>query len=73
MKKELAGFINGYVATESYGNSNNFSLVIEKITVFLTNTTDKIHIITNLPSPFPIELDNSNLTLEFQVSSDKGL
>jgi len=70
MSKDLAGFINGYVAKESY--TNEFSLNIQKITVFLTHGTDKVHVITNLPSPFSVEVDNSNLILEFQVTSDKG-
>lgn len=39
---------------------------------FLTNSTDKVHIDTNLPSPFPKGVSNDFLTLEFEVQSGHG-
>jgi hypothetical protein len=71
MNNDFAGFLDGYKATENYSNSFTIDS-IEKIIVYLTNATDKVRIITNLPSPFPKNVSNDNLTIEFSTQADHG-
>lgn len=50
----------------------DITIHVKKVTVFLTHGTDKVHVETDLPSPYPKGVDNSNLTIEFNVQSDHG-
>ena len=69
---EHAGFINGYSASESYSTSFVIDS-IKEIKVFLTNTTDKVQILTNLPNPlFPKDTFNGNLIIEFYTQANYG-
>ena len=45
---------------------------IEKVIVFLTEGMDMVHFHTNLPAPFPEEVDNGNLVLEFKCTANWG-
>jgi hypothetical protein len=48
-------------------------LRITKITVLLTHGTDQVCLHTDLPSPFPPEVDSDPLVIEFRTTKGKGL
>ena len=51
---------------------NKIELEIEDIRIYLTRGLDKVHINTKFPSPFPEDVDNANLTIEFSVQANHG-
>jgi hypothetical protein len=46
---------------------------ITKITVLLTEGTDKVSVYTTLPSPFPPAVSDQPLCMDFAVQCNKGV
>lgn len=48
-------------------------ITFTKISIINTGGTDKIILQTNLPSPFSMEFDDSDLSMEFDTTNGKGI
>ncbi len=51
----------------------DFKLHIKKIVVMITNSTDRVTIYTDLPSPYPAEITTDDLEIDFQTSKGRGV
>ena len=49
------------------------SIYIKKIVVMLTDGTDRVSIYTDLPSPYPVEVSDKDLVIEFQTKINSGV
>jgi len=49
-----------------------YPLRFVKATIILTNSTDKVFLKTNFPSPFPEHVDSNPLTVSFEVAYRNG-
>lgn len=51
----------------------DFTIHIKKIVVLITDGTDKVSIHTNMPSPYPPEVSNQDLMIDFDTKKGIGV
>ena len=51
----------------------NFTLHIKKVVVLITDGTDRVSIHTDLPSPYPPEVSEQDLVIEFSTKKGAGM
>lgn len=49
------------------------SIYIKKIVVMLTNGTDRVSIYTDLPNPYPSEVSDEDLVIDFRTKINSGV
>ena len=49
-----------------------YPINIKKIVVMLTDSTDRVSIYTELPSPYPVAVSDQDLVIEFQTKINSG-
>ena len=51
----------------------DFTINIEKIVVTITDSTDRVSIYTNFPSPYPPEISTEDLRIDFYTKKNSGV
>lgn len=51
----------------------DFTIHIEKVVVLITDGTDSVSIHTDLPSPYPPEVSDQNLMIDFKTRKGAGI
>ena len=52
---------------------SDFTIHIKKIIVTITDKTDRVSILTDMPSPYPTEVDDQDLSIDFATKKNSGV